>query len=427
MKLNKLFSDGVVLQRGKPIKIFGSGAGEATVTFRGTTKHATCSAGSFCLEFPAEEAGGPYKIEAVLNGEKTVVENVYVGDVYFVAGQSNMQFSFGSQTEPNIAITEHVRVFTVSSSFIEHRHECDDSWLEFRIENYPYITNVGIRFAALLSESLKIPVGIVGCASSGSVIESWIPRAKLINSGLLLPLNMRHNDALDRWYNGEGINYEIMFSTVKDFSYRAVLWYQGESNCKDTEVSQYGRLFELLVASWRSALKDDLPFFTVQLPPFAKDPDGQDWAGLRRQQEECAEKIDGVYMVTSGDNVDACNIHPHNKDVVAKRLFLAVKNELYGSEEEYRGPSIKSYRLTDGELTIEFKNTCGSLAAKQPITVTLTHDGKTSRVSAFVDGDTLVVKGVASGDEVSMANNNGELVYLTGKTGLPAVPFCITI
>ncbi len=427
MKLSKLFSEGAVLQRRKPIKIFGSGAGNATVTFRGRTKHQTCSGGGFCLEFPAEEAGGPYIIEAVLNGEKTVVENVYVGDVYLAAGQSNMQYSFGSQTEPNVVLTEHVRVFTVRSSFDEYRHESDDSWLEFRPENYPRITNVGIRFAALLSKNLKIPVGIVCCAVGASVIESWIPRAKLIDSGLLLPIGMRHADAYERWYNGEGINYEIMFSTVKDFSYRAVLWYQGESNCKNTEVDNYCKLFELLVFSWRIALNDNLPFFTVQLPPFAETCAERDWAGLRRQQAECIEKIDGVYMVTSGDNTETDNIHPHNKDVVAKRLFLAVNKEVYGAEEEYRGPSVKSYRLTGGELTIEFNNTCGLLVAKQPITLSILHNGKTSFVTAYVTGNLLCVNGVVRGDTVSMANNNDEIVRLTGRTGLPAVPFCITV
>lgn len=427
MKLNDLFSDGVILQREKPIKIFGTGKGNISVTFRNRTQTLHSEKETFCLTFPAEKAGGPYNMKVVIDGETQIVENVYVGDVYFVSGQSNMQYSFGSQTQPPIHISRYVRVFTVKSSFEEYQHEKDNTWLDFREDNYPRISNIGIRFAALISEYAKVPVGIVCCAVGASVIESWLPADALERSGLLLPLSLRHNDATERWYNRTGTNFEKMFSVVSNFAYKAVLWYQGESNCKKTEAKNYGRLFKKLVEIWREAFGERLPFFTVQLPPYEETVKEHDWAELRAQQFACSQELDGVYMVTSGDNVETDNIHPHNKDTVAYRLFLAVKNELFGDREEYRGPVIKEVRFYKDKLQISFAFTAGELLQTGEIVLNVSREDRHFSVIAQTNGDCLLVKGIEIGDVVGMAQGNADKVRLTGKTGLPAVPFCITV
>ena len=243
----------------------------------------------------------------------------------------------------------------------------------------------------------------------------------------MFPLSERHNDAIEYAHNGAGMNYETMFRKVSGFSYKGGLWYQGESNCKRTETSRYGLLFTELLNSWRKAFQENLPFFTVQLAPYHDYRDEDDWAGIREQQLLSAKTNEKVYLITTGDCAEIENIHPHNKDVVAYRLYLAVKNILYGAEEEYCGPIPQSYVLSSDGLRIRFAHTAGGLLKKGPIKIEIGRENEEIVVKAEIEGEELIVKNVLLGDTVSMCYQNDEVVMLTGKSGLPSSPFRFTV
>ncbi len=65
MTLGEIFKNGLILQRGKPVRVFGTSDTGAAITFAGTTQ--TAPAGPFTVEFPARDAGGPYTLTAVLS------------------------------------------------------------------------------------------------------------------------------------------------------------------------------------------------------------------------------------------------------------------------------------------------------------------------------------------------------------------------
>ena len=90
LKLNQLFTDHMVLAAGKPIRVFGEGEGKVSVSFRDHS--AECVAkGEWLIELPAEDYGGPYEMEIILDGKKTVLRDIYIGEVLLLAGQSNNQ------------------------------------------------------------------------------------------------------------------------------------------------------------------------------------------------------------------------------------------------------------------------------------------------------------------------------------------------
>src|ERR1041385_4692399 len=94
--LHPMFQDHAVLQRDRPIKVYGDApAGAAvTVTIAGNRTEARAAAdGRWSATLPALAAGGPYTLTAAANGETKSASDVLVGDVFFCSGQSNMAFS----------------------------------------------------------------------------------------------------------------------------------------------------------------------------------------------------------------------------------------------------------------------------------------------------------------------------------------------
>ena len=80
-ELNPVFRDGLVLAAGKPVRVFGPGEGDVRVTFCGETRTAKGGPDGWLVEFPSAEAGGPYELAVELDGRRTVLGDVRVGEV----------------------------------------------------------------------------------------------------------------------------------------------------------------------------------------------------------------------------------------------------------------------------------------------------------------------------------------------------------
>ena len=126
MKLADIFTDAMVLQRRKPIAVFGSGSGKGRVELCGNavTFEAT---DSWLVHLPAMEAGGPYEMTVTLNDETVTLTDILVGDVYLAGGQSNMQFRVEESVDiPRIG-NPRVRHFTEG----HYANENMDTWYDY--------------------------------------------------------------------------------------------------------------------------------------------------------------------------------------------------------------------------------------------------------------------------------------------------------
>ena len=100
MKLAELFTDNMVLAANKPLRVFGDGVGDVTINFLGKTYTSKCYYGKWEVELDPAPYGGPYQMEVILNGNSTILKNVYVGEVILLAGQSNIEWQVGSEPNP---------------------------------------------------------------------------------------------------------------------------------------------------------------------------------------------------------------------------------------------------------------------------------------------------------------------------------------
>jgi sialate O-acetylesterase len=188
------FQDHAVLQRDKPLPLWGLTSPNATVTisFAGQTATATAdAAGHWNTALPAMKAGGPYLVSATSSdGESQVLKDVMVGDVYLCSGQSNMELplrlatnydsEMRSATNPNIRLF-HVQRFT--SPRPRDVFGSDASWAVTSPDSVKEFSATCYYFGANVQPAAGVPVGLIEDAWGGSAIQAWISNDKLAGLG----------------------------------------------------------------------------------------------------------------------------------------------------------------------------------------------------------------------------------------------------
>ncbi len=211
VRLARIFSDHVVLQRQKPIPVWGwANPGERlNVSFAGQTKAAAADAsGKWTVEFAPIEAGGPFELKLAAGSENLSVKDILVGDVWLCSGQSNMEWTV--KQADNFALEKRDADYPqIRQFFVEHTVEIEPQadlkkgeWKVGSPETVGDFTAVGFFFAREIYKKLNVPVGLVHSSWGGSQIEGWISREGMLSSddlrdyGQNLPKNWTEADAL---------------------------------------------------------------------------------------------------------------------------------------------------------------------------------------------------------------------------------------
>lgn len=183
IKLPRLLSDGMVLQRKAKVKLWGSADEPVTVTFLGRQYHAAPDGnGRWSVALYDLPAGGPHTLRI----NDIVLSNVYIGDVFLCSGQSNMQFPMRrvrhmypeEMKNPN----PNIRQFTVPQRFDFHAPQSDlegGCWAGASPETIEEFSAVGYFFAKRLYERYQVPIGLLACAIGGTPIHAWMSRDAL--------------------------------------------------------------------------------------------------------------------------------------------------------------------------------------------------------------------------------------------------------
>ena len=183
LRLAKIFSDGLVVQRGAPIPVWGWAAPRTTVTVRfrgGIARAAADSAGRWRATLPASSAGGPYALTVEAGAERAIVHDVLVGDVWVASGQSNMEFSVSVASNAADAIASAhdsaLRELKVPNSWAEHPASeiVAGSWAPADSQHVGAFSAVAYFFARDLRAAEHVPIGIVNVTWGGSAIETWL-------------------------------------------------------------------------------------------------------------------------------------------------------------------------------------------------------------------------------------------------------------
>jgi len=412
-RLPGFFTDNMVLQRDKPVPIWGwADPGETvTVEFAGQKHPATADEhGRWTVTLDPMEASSEGRTLAV--GENIKLANVLVGDVWLCSGQSNMAMTAGGVrnakdelASATLPLIRHVKFANVTAG--SPRDDIRAPWVVCSPNTARGFTAVGFFFARKLHEELKVPIGLINSSWGGTMIEPWtapegfamVPELKALADKLnaVLPTTeagrATHGKALNdvkKWVAEAekaleakrsfpplpGVPsvgtrnttptaiYNAMIRPLIPFAIRGAVWYQGESNGREGE--SYFHKMQALIGGWRALWKQgDFPFFFVQLASFQKPTDvprgGDGWAMLREAQRKSLS-ITNTGMAVIIDIGEARDIHPKNKQDVGLRLALWALTNEYGRKDVVpSGPLYKSHKAEGNTLRIEFDHAGGGL------------------------------------------------------------------
>ncbi len=185
VRLARLFSDHVVLQRQKPIPVWGwANAGEKIkITMAGQTLQTKAGAdGKWTVKFTPLEAGGPHTMHVTAKSGTATVQDILIGEVWLCSGQSNMEWPVKSSDhyvkEKANANFPQIRHFKVEHevTLTPEKDLKAGSWKIASAETVGDFTAVGFFFAREVYQKLNVPIGILHSSWGGSQIEGWISK-----------------------------------------------------------------------------------------------------------------------------------------------------------------------------------------------------------------------------------------------------------
>ena len=186
--------------------------------------------------------------------------------------------------------------------------------------------------------------------------------------------------------------YETMFRTIVPFTFKGIVFYQGESNVDAARCYQYRYLLPMLVTEWRRDLGAELPFLNVQLPVI-KGQHEDDWAEIRESQWFGGRQVKGCEVCVILEYGEFNRLHPHLKEGVGARLALLARGAVYGEKIVCHGPLFRSHRVEGNRVVLDFDEVGGGLVARSELKDFTICDasGEFVPAEAKIVGDTVVV------------------------------------
>lgn len=329
LKLHGVFSSNMVLQREKPIAIWGwAEPGQAVAVRFGDEKAEATAAGDkgrWEVTFPARPANDTGQKLIVVCGDTTIeLDNIVIGDVWVMNGQSNMGFGLSKVQEADMEMAAaHLPLLRCAniapneSEKLEADIPADKftGWIVSTPETAGDVSAIGHVFGSRLQQALQIPIGIIDTSRGGASIESLVPRQKFKDDPLaaayLASVEKRQAEfdwdeavkkLVDKWekdvaekrkkgvaenqlpvkptrddlrsWNIPGRSpsdaascYNGMFGVFKGLNIKGVIFHQGYNNAigESSRPRRYQVLMRLMVEGWREDFADpQLPVGVIE-------------------------------------------------------------------------------------------------------------------------------------------------------------------
>ena len=381
VELPSIISDNMVLQQNADVALWGwtEPGRKVKVSASWTKKTASVVAGEdgkFMVRIPTVAAGGPYTL-TFNDGDKTVLSNILLGEVWFCSGQSNMEMPMeGFTNQPVEGATKviatakpsrDIRMVTVTkcASLKEEERPAGGSWEENTPEAVAKTSATAYFFADMLEQILGVPVGLLITDWGGTPIEAWVDRAT-IESGFASEFDLSFLDgsALPESASKQPCTlFNGQVSPLIPYTFKGMLWYQGCDNRHRAE--QYTRLQPAYVKMMREKFDNpDAPFYFVQLAPYKYSLPTKFHQGyINEAQEKTLDLIPNSGMATTLDIGEFGTIHPCKKQPVGERLALLALQDTYGAKGyEAHSPRYESMRIEGSSIIVRLSTAKGGIS-----------------------------------------------------------------
>ena len=363
--------DGAVLQRGADNNCniivhavsgarckYGTDRPDISAKVQSISKDAVCITGI--------PVGGPYYVSV----NDMVFKDIYVGDVWLLAGQSNMEGNGVYRSGDTQPISNEIRAYCLEGKWKPaahpthlptkardniHRLDTEEAGREWQYKG----VGPGVAFAKKMNGLTGVPQGIVCCAKGGSTLEQWSP---------------------DKREEAGGSLYGSLLLSLKDTGSRAagLFWSQGCSKgmSGNRDIAEY---YTTATADVFSAIRKDLkaqiPIVQMQLCRiYGLDPDvvGESFTAVREAQRGVSERIEKLFTVPTVHLRldDIVHLSADSQDILgtqaAEAMYLLAFGEKAGLMPpiEYSDHRIAADKNTgNAVITVKYKNVYGGLKA----------------------------------------------------------------
>ena len=475
----KVFSDGMVLQRGQNIKVWGFAPAEEEgryieVEFGGLKAYGKVRNGRWCAELEEKfcACSTPQSMSIYGEGQYETFDDVIVGDVFICIGQSNIRYSVadirrnapegysGKDFYPSE--DDLIRLYRCSI------HDADDNnifpvrgsvevmedvrfargW-QYPAEGGDDFSAIGYYTAFMIDQMTHdIPIGLIEIDADGQGLCAFYPNDYADENGL----DRQNGNVYESIFLGGEITptrfvYNHFIAPFAGYGFAGLIWYQGESDCHPDNSSTYATRFKGVIESYRRKWGLDFPVYMVELPACYDKPEELppedvwafiDFSDVRTQMGRIPNMLDKVYITASSDlwlDRDFWNsLHPYCKWGQAKRLSETILAVHYGiGDPEYKlAPQMTEVFYNGNSATVRFKYKAGGLTSVDSSDIRgfeiLTDNGwnPAGRINVLDDDDVIIN---ADSDIFGVRYNAGiensftDDVNLSSGEGIPAIAF----
>jgi sialate O-acetylesterase len=345
LELSPVFSDHMVLQRDRPIPIWGKAmpASAITVILDGTTKKTVAGGnGEWRIDFPARTASAlPIVIQ--VSGEQQVltVSDVLTGDVWLCSGQSNLGVNVsgakGAAAEIKNADYPQLRLYTIipAACWLPGERPSWTStdekpkWNVCTPQTAANFTAVGYVFGSELFKKTGVPVGVINAAFGGAPIEPFIPREIIKNSGRF-PAAQELIKRMEK----------ISDAAQEDLFMQAKKYYAVRKDALESNTS--------VVAGWQERNFDDTKWKLLAMPGYWQENaklniDGSVWFGKTIRLDAAQAQADRLALGYLRMNI---RIWVNGKEILTAPEATGLSNPKY---------AIPPGTIAPGENTIAFR------------------------------------------------------------------------
>jgi sialate O-acetylesterase len=411
LKLPALFSDGMVLQADMHAPIWGRAMPGAPVLVTLDSVQVEGVAdenGRWKVFLPARPASfDEVQIHITSEEDRVIIEGVLFGEVWLCSGQSNMEWpvmrSNDADLETLVAQYPYIRLLHVPHNGTqEYQEDFEGAWKAVSSATVTSFSAVGYHFGRWLHRALQVPVGVIDNSWGGSSAEAWIRRDLLeaddrfktyMQEWLEIEATYNYDKVIADWeekyaewqaedkacqaagqprerepnrpknrlenQHRPGNLYAGVLHPLIGYGLRGVIWYQGESNAG--RASQYQYLFPLMIQHWREEWgQGDFPFYWVQLTSFrdrVEEPvdEKSKWAIIREAQT-ASLALPNTGQAVTYDLGEGRDIHPRDKQNVARRLARLALANVYGKDVASRSPAFDRMEKHKDGIMLYFKD-----------------------------------------------------------------------
>lgn len=358
LNFSNVFGDHMVLQSDTSAILFGfdTPGSNISCTFQGSTVMTQTGPDNIwrlaLLPQPPTIARDGFVITVSSSvSESASLSDVLFGSVFFMAGQSNAQFSlsgaFNGTAEIAAANYPRIRLFTVGQGTSSATPRValgtiEQPWAVSSPESvsngndFGWFSAVGYLFARDVHVARSVPIGMISNNWGGTCLEKWCPSSVSAACG--------EDNEVPELFNAMYEPYLVGPMAVTGF-----LWSQGECNADNNSTDFYACAFPLFIQSWRDAFKIPDAFFGFQvLPPYINDSGKFNPYSLpfERDAQLTGLSLENVVASNAVDLGDPLaphgSVHPRNKTTVAARFAAAARAIIWGEAVPYLNPRFAS-------------------------------------------------------------------------------------